>query len=85
MQKIPVLLSVGYKNRWNCFLLFMDNKIARGRPSIIIDGWKEILPTAGAKMNVRELRNSYVHNRPSSCGTTNQGFLDVTRNRKGRW
>lgn len=34
------------------FLLFMDNKIAQGRPSIIIDGWKEILPTAGAKMNV---------------------------------
>lgn len=85
MQKILVLLSIGYKSAENHFLLFMNNKIAQGRPSIIIDGWKEILPTAGAKMNVRERRNSYVHNRPSACGTTNQGFLDVIRNRKGRW
>lgn len=85
MQKSLVLLSIGYKMGRIVFLLFMDNKIAQVRPSIIIDGWKEILPTAGAKMNVRERRNSYVHNRPSACGTTNQGFLDVIRNRKGRW
>lgn len=43
MQKSLVLLSIGDKNMENYFLLFMDNKIAQGRPSIIIDGWKEIL------------------------------------------
>lgn len=52
MQRTRILLSIGDKNMENYFLLFMDNKIAQGRPSIIIDGWKEILPTAGAKMNV---------------------------------
>ena len=43
MQRTRILLSIGDKNMENYFLLFMDNKIARGRPSIIIDGWKEIL------------------------------------------
>ena len=55
------------------------------RNSITIDGWKEILPTAGARMNVRERRDSYVHNRPSTCGTTNQDFRDAIRNRKDQW
>ena len=35
MQKTLVLLSIGYKNAENHFLLFMNNKIAQGRPSYI--------------------------------------------------
>lgn len=35
MQKSLILLSIGYKNAENHFLLFMDNKIAQGSPSRI--------------------------------------------------
>lgn len=35
MQKILVLLSISGKNAENHFLLFIDNKIARGSPSRI--------------------------------------------------
>lgn len=35
MQRTRILLSIGDKNMENYFLLFMDNKIARGSPSRI--------------------------------------------------
>lgn len=50
-----------------------------------LTGGKKYCQTVRARMNVRERRDSYVHNRPSTCGTTNQDFRDAIRNRKDQW